>query len=177
MTLMTYFAERAKDEEDGAPLGFTNLQFLYRYRPAGIITQELANLVLHDAANHVLNGNHFDARLVARIHMSFQCWLNAGKHGVPFEEQDIKKYFQQSGNTLPEWWIEGGRLINTIETPLDVVRYIAKFLPCNCLAECKKEADAEKGTACHHCKEAVPASELKSAQDAKLPFTAAKSVK
>jgi len=71
--LVFYFADRAKDEDDGAPIGFTNLQFLKRYGQV-MVTRQVADLVLADAANHCLTGNHD----WARIWRAFTCGSTRG---------------------------------------------------------------------------------------------------
>lgn len=160
MFVKLYFAERAKDEAEGAPLGFTNIRFLHQY--GAHINQEHCNLLLYDAANHTLRGDYASARILARIHMAFNCFLQAGKPPVPFEGQDVKEYVQNE-HGLPAWFLEMSKLLNTIETPFEVTKYISKFIPCSCLAESKKAAkkEADQRTSCHYCKKAVPSNELK----------------
>lgn len=61
------------------------------------------------------------------------------------------------------WVAEISWLMNTVETPAQVIDYITKFLPCTCLTEIKKVASKETDsqTGCHCCKKALPFSELK----------------
>lgn len=173
--LTIYFAERAKDEADGAPIGFTNRQFLYRYGPTGKINQELCSLILHDAANHVMRGQYDCARILARLHMNCHCWVQAGKPPVPFGKGANAGF---EDGKLPDWITEISRLMNTVEseTPVEVTTYIDEHLPCNCLSKSKKAAQKEVNdhTSCHFCTKAASASALKECSKCHAAFYCSK---
>jgi len=156
LSIIQYFAERAKDEDEGAPLGFTNMQFLYRYGNFTVNPTTRA-MILHDAANHILRGDYGSARILARLHMNYDVWIKAGKPPVPWKSGELKKHFMGGKVKVPEWMLEIARLQNSIETPAEVTRYISKYLPCQCLSsESKKAAKQAEETvvssSCHYCR-------------------------
>lgn len=85
-TLVMYFAERNQDEAERAPIGFTNMQFLKLHGKR--VNQDLCNLVLHNAVNHAIGRDFQFARIMARLHMNLNCWVQAGKPPVPFFPED-----------------------------------------------------------------------------------------
>lgn len=156
LMITQYFAERAEDEDKGAPLGFTNMQFLYRKGEISVNPTTRA-IILHDAANHTLRGDYGSARILARLHMNYDVWLKAGKPPVPWQSGELEKHFMGGKGKLPEWMLEVARLLNSIETPAEVTRYISQHLQCQCLSNGSKKAakQAEEtiiSSSCHHCR-------------------------
>ena len=159
--LSQYFYYRSIDEEAGnRQTGGTNLQFLSRFPES--VDEVTCRLVLADAANHALRRDYGNARIMARLHMTFARWIDAGKPAVDWDNLELLV-----GGGIPPWMIEISRLVNTIETPGEVTGYIHKHLPCDCLRNVKKDAGKEDGssvtttassfgTSCHHCQKSGP---------------------
>jgi len=179
MHLTLYFANRAKDEDDGAPIGWTNYQFLLRFGKK-IISESLNALVLSDAANHTLRGDYASAKLMARIHMNFDVYLKNGKPTVPdASDQNMRNFFEGGKGKIPEWLQQISHLMNSVETPAEVTAYIAAHLPCACLSSSssssskKAAAAADKNThvgECHHCSKTGPAKQFMRCSRCKSAF-------
>lgn len=175
--VLMYFANRAKDEDEGAPTGFTNHQFLLRLGPH-LISESLSALVLSDAANHALRGDYSSAKLMARIHMNFDVYLKNGKPPVPTASSpEMQKLFVEGGKgKIPTFMQQISHLMNSVETPAEVTEYIAAHLPCACLSSsfAKKAAAAVDKYAnvgeCHHCRKKGPARQFKRCSKCKSAF-------
>lgn len=121
--LTLYFTQRMEDEEEGAPTGFTNLAFMERFPEA--VDSNIAKLVLADAANAILERSDYDnARMLTRLHIGFDMWSKNDGASLYASRKNNPKSPARSVNDMPSWALELGTLLQTVETPEEVTKYI-----------------------------------------------------
>ena len=69
---------------------------------------------------------------MARLHMAFDIWMKAGKPAIDMSP-DVFHANLENNFGPTRFMVETCLLQNSTETPEEVVRYVHKHLPCDCL--------------------------------------------
>jgi len=187
MYLTLYFARQLADEETGAPLAFTNMQFYSRFYEN--IDESMLRQIWADAANNFLKSNYSNARLVVRLAMTFEAFRINDPHGALCtsvvrsitrpergrgggrgrrnSSSDPARTLSDAITSAP--WLMALRVMTeSTETPWEVGRYIASKIPCRCLASKIQEQNTDSLCECHKCHKKLPASALQRCSRCKM---------
>ena len=158
-----YIAEEMMDDADGAPRGFTLIQYCGGYNQDEI-DDEMVKLLRADATNAILNNSDDGiAKKWARLALKWKIQIDYGDEWKALSRQMKNRQFSNELLSFSKEMARATQLADQMETPFEVAKYLDKNIPCKCLSNVVKELKKNKGKEereCYWCHKKFPESQI-----------------